>query len=1244
MFTLSLSLCSFNVRGIRELVKRKAVFLYCKSLKVDFYFLQETHALSSDYNLWKNQWGDNIWMSYGENNSAGVAILRGTFQGKILKSIVDDCGRWIILVVEHVHDILILGNVYGYNNSCNNRILFNAFQEEIQLLLNTFVKAKIILGGDWNCISDPTKDCHPPRKGVHGELNSLCTHLNCCDIWRNKNPKNIQFTWNSKDFSKRSRIDYWLISNDLIDTVEETNIQPSILTDHQIIYLKLNIDIKSVKCNANHWKLNSALLDDNLFKERALEVISLNWKKAQEEKTFGKHWEYTKYQIRFTAIQRGKELAKEKREKQDNIIKNIISIYENDEPTQTDLSKLNELQSELDLIYQYMAKGAFIRSRRKWLEHGEKNTKYFHGLEKRNVIVNGIYKLKIGNEISDDSRKISNSVEDFYKDLYSLPNKNSTIHNSNLFNFLSSIKDDIKQIDKYQKNSCDNELSLDDIYKGIRNLKENKAPGNDGLTAEFYKVFQEQLGQFLLCVFKEAINLGQLPPTLCQGLITLIPKPNKDNLLIDNWRPITLINNDAKILAQIFASRLKKCLESIIDECQSGFMQGRHISNNIRLILDLIDYNEFITDNSYILFVDIYKAFDTVSHDILFGVLELFGFGQYFIKAIKTLYNNCNSSVKLPWGTTHRFNILRGIKQGDPAAPFLFLLVMQTMAAHLQKNSFEGIQISSHEIKCCQLADDTAIFMKDKCQIKKIISCLNTFSEASGLSLNLKKCSLFPLKDSTDIELEGIQVTNEVTYLGIHITKNQANRTESNFQPLLPKIKSKFNMWLMRDLSLKGRILLSKTEGLSRVVYPAKVLDVSQIFLKNFDSALYNFIWRGKPHYLRKSVLSNSYEKGGLNALDFQTSNIIFKVNWLKHYINNKDKLWYLIPNLIFKNVGGIEFLLKCDFRVDKLPLRLSNFHKQALSCWLLMYKHNFSPHKQIIWNNKMIKYKRKSIFYDNWFNNNIVFVSQLLDNTGSLMNHTKFIETTCNSISPQEYAVVLNAIPTGYFRILQGNNIPIDELVFNSEIFLDGLQFNNKKCNNKYLRQVVSNSSTPRCKFYWNNIFTNINWDKIWVYNDRYIVQNKIVEVYYKIIHLIYPTNMFMKRYINKCDPCIFCNIEEENVLHLFYDCYVVRYFWCEVEHLFESLCGVGINLGKRDIFFYYFENNLDKKYVFLLNFLILYGKYYIHCCKWSKRKPNIVQFKGILKYYFKTIQNLSNEKAEYIISVYNNLNNHFE
>lgn len=122
------------------------------------------------------------------------------------------------------------------------------------------------------------------------------------------------------------------------------------------------------------------------------------------------------------------------------------------------------------------------------------------------------------------------------------------------------------------------------------------------------------------------------------------------------------------------------------------------------------------------------------------------------------------------------------------------------------------------------------------------------------------------------------------------------------------------------------------------------------------DTKLFNFTWRNKPNYLRKAVICSTQSEGGLNALDFKTSNIIFKIKWIQNYLRNEDCICNIIPKLIFQQIGGLEFLLKCNFDMGKIPVKLANFHKQVLLTWNLMYKHNFSPHRFPIWNNKDIQ------------------------------------------------------------------------------------------------------------------------------------------------------------------------------------------------------------------------------------------------------------------------------------------------
>ncbi len=261
-----------------------------------------------------------------------------------------------------------------------------------------------------------------------------------------------------------------------------------------------------------------------------------------------------------------------------------------------------------------------------------------------------------------------------------------------------------------------------------------------------------------------------------------------------------------------------------------------------------------------------------------------------------------------------------------------------------------------------------------------------------------------------------------VDYLGIKICKVQKEINNLNFTPIIKKIKQKLNSCLMRDLSLKGRILLSKAEGLSRLVYTAFALDVLQSVIKEVDTFLFKFIWKNRPHYLKKTVLCNPIEDGGLNVIDFNTANCVFKNKWIKNYLKLKGKIWNIIPEFIFDKLGGLELFLRCNFDINKVRIKLSSFHKQVCLLWMLIFKHNFSPHKSVIWNNKYIKFKNKSLFYRNWYNNAIILVRQLFKNNGHFFNYCEFLNYYKIPITAKEFAVVFDAISSGLIQLLSGN------------------------------------------------------------------------------------------------------------------------------------------------------------------------------------------------------------------------------
>lgn len=297
--------------------------------------------------------------------------------------------------------------------------------------------------------------------------------------------------------------------------------------------------------------------------------------------------------------------------------------------------------------------------------------------------------------------------------------------------YLKKIDENIKKLDVEDKHILEEELTIIEIETALKQMKNGKSPGIDGLTSEFLKHFWADIKKLLYKAFLQCIKEGCLSPTMKTGLITLLPKPQKDLLMLDNWRPITLLCSDYKLLALVYANRLKHVIGKLIEEYQSAFIKGRYIHNHIRLILDMMDYQSFIQSDSLVLFIDFFKAFDTVEHDFMFTVLKKFGFGEGFCKIIKMFYNDIYSYISLNPGMTPKIKISRGIKQGCPISPKLFILCTQ-MLAYLIVNhpQIKGINIFDYEYRISQFADDTVIFLKDKSLIRKALDIISIFFQS----------------------------------------------------------------------------------------------------------------------------------------------------------------------------------------------------------------------------------------------------------------------------------------------------------------------------------------------------------------------------------------------------------------------------------------------------------------------------------------------------------------------------------
>ena len=290
------------------------------------------------------------------------------------------------------------------------------------------------------------------------------------------------------------------------------------------------------------------------------------------------------------------------------------------------------------------------------------------------------------------------------------------------------------------KENLEGELTIAECRLILETFNFGKSPGEDGFTVEFYMKFFELLASDLVESLNTAYSKGELSISQRRGVVTLIPKADSDTLKLTNWRPITLLNADYKIASKAIATRIKKVLPQLIHTDQTGFMKDRFIGQNIRLLCDLLEQTELENIRGILLQLNFRKAFDTIEWPMIQQVLSIFNFGVSIKRWTGTFYCNAESSVINNGFTTRQLKLSRGVRQGCPLSPYLFILSEEILASKIrQDNSICGVFIFHKELKISQFVDDTSFTCSDLISVQNALLILNEFGILSGLKLNESK-------------------------------------------------------------------------------------------------------------------------------------------------------------------------------------------------------------------------------------------------------------------------------------------------------------------------------------------------------------------------------------------------------------------------------------------------------------------------------------------------------------------------
>ncbi|XP_042990668.1 uncharacterized protein LOC122317666 [Carya illinoinensis] len=533
------------------------------------------------------------------------------------------------------------------------------------------------------------------------------------------------------------------------------------------------------------------------------------------------------------------------------------------------------------------------RAKQAWLKNGDRNTKFFHQCSSQRKRTNSILRIQTKSGLStQDPQTICQTLLEFFTDLF------TSSHPSGIDNCLSPLQKIITDDMFTFLSAVFTEI---EVKEAVFSMNPLGSPGPDGFPALFFQKYWDTVGSNVTKASLEVLNGGKWNNTLNETLIALIPKKHNPSLVTD-FRPISLCNVLYKIIAKTLANRLKKILPAIISPTQAAFVPGRLITDNIIVAFEALHTMKARLKGSegyMALKLDMSKAYDRIEWAFLRSVMLKMGFPVKWIELVMKCVSAVSYSLIVNGEPQPLFWPTRGLRQGDPISPYLFILCSEALSCllnHAEKTHLiTGLPIRKNHLHINHLffADDSLLFCKaNSIEWSQLHSLLASYERASGQRLNKDKTSIFFSSNTREqtkeivTSIAGIRGTSSYEkYLGLPALVGRGRY--QSFKGILDRVQTKLNSWKTKLLSQAGKETLIKAVIQAIPTYSMGIFKLPRQLLIELNKQVRGFWWgqqekEHKIHWVSWKQMIKSKRSGGFGMRDFEFFNraLLAKQGW----------------------------------------------------------------------------------------------------------------------------------------------------------------------------------------------------------------------------------------------------------------------------------------------------------------------------------------------------------------------------